>query len=311
MALFSKKQSDTPRRRQGMSTNERITENVLEEHHTFRRNRTLTGSMSSKVVSTNEAKGELKSPRVQSHDLARKRRHIGLALLLVVIVASFLYWLISQFTAGVVVEAQDVSIRLDPVYEKTIQEYLSKQPAERLRFLLNETSLNEYMQAATPEVASIKAEGSAGFGKSIFIVTLRAPIAGWSVNGRQDYVDSSGVSFGRNYFATPSLEIVDNSGAGPSAGQAVASDQFLGFVGRLVGLTKASGYTVAQVIIPQGTTRQVELHLANITYPIKLSVDREPAEQVEDMVRSIKWFGGNNVSPQYLDVRVSGKAFYR
>jgi len=311
MALFSKKQTDMPRRRQATPTSRVPSDPTFEEHHTFRRNRTLTGSASSKVVSTNESKGDLKSPRVQKHELVRTRRHIGLALFCVIVVAMTLYWLVSQFTAGVVVEAQDVSIHLDPIYASTIEEYLSRQPAERLRFMLNQASLSDYLQNIAPEVSSIKAEGSGGFGKSIFIITLRTPIAGWSVGGRQEYVDSAGVSFARNYYTAPSLQIIDDSGVQASAGQAVASDQFLGFVGRVVGFTKMRGYTVTQIIIPQGTTRQLELHLNKIAYPVKLSVDRPAGEQVEDMDRSIKWFSSNNVTPQYLDVRVSGKAFYR
>lgn len=310
MVVFRKKQLDTPRRRQ-VRPNEPRTIGDVEEGHTFRRNRTLTGSTSSKIVSTNESKVDLKSPRVHAHDLTRKRRHIGVALLVVLVCAGLLYWLISQFTAGVVVEAQDVTIKLDPSYATTIENYFAHQPAERLRFLLNQQTLSDYVQAADPEISSIQEDGSAGFGKSLFTVTLRTPIAGWSVNGQQQYVDASGTSFGRNYFATPSVEIVDDSGAQVAAGQAVASNAFLGFVGRLIGFAKDDGYKVSQVILPQDTTRQVELKLDGINYPIKFSVDRPAGEQVEDMERSIKWFSSHNVSPQYLDVRVSGKAFYR
>lgn len=310
MALFSKKQPDTPRRRQADPVKERAVDDDFGDRYTFRRNRTLTGSASSKVVSTNESNAQLKSPRVQAHDLARQRRHLGAVLLFVIVSAVALYGLISQFTAGVVVKAEDVSMKLDPIYEKTIQGYLSRQPVERLRFLLNTSALNDYLQMAAPEIGSIKIDGSAGFGKTSFIVTMRNPIAGWSVNGQQQYVDATGTSFGRNYFSTPTVQIVDDSGAHVAPGQAVASNQFLGFVGRLVGLAKVRGYTVAQVVIPGGTTRQVELRLTGLSYPVKFSIDRAAGEQIEDMDRSVVWLKQHSISPMYLDVRVSGKAFY-
>jgi len=313
MALFSKKQSDLPgRRRQDTPKKvERASEMSLEQRYTFKRNRTLTGSASSKVVSTNESKAHLKSARVQAHELSRQRRHIGAVLLIVLLSAAILYGLISQFTAGVVIKARDVSLKLDPSYETVIQSYLSSRPIERLRFFVDNEHLNEYVQARLPEIASIAIDGSAGFGKSAFAVQLREPIAGWSIKNTQQYVDASGTPFARNYFASPTLQIVDNSGVQVAAGQAVASNRFLGFVGLAVGLAGEHGYKVTQIIIPQGTTRQIELRLDGIGYPIKLSVDRAAGEQIEDMSRAVGWFKGKGQSPQYVDVRVSGKAFYR
>lgn len=313
MALFSKKQSNLPgRRRQDVAKRaERSTDIELEQRYTFKRNRTLTGSASSKVASTGESKADLKSPRVQAHELTRQRRHIGVVLAMVLLCSFILYSLISQFTAGVVVKAQEASLKIDSNIETVIQSYLGSRPIERLRFLMDGNHFNEYVQAQAPEVAAINVDGSAGFGKSAFIVQLREPIAGWSIKNKQQYVDATGASFSRNYFASPSLQIIDNSGVQVEAGQAIASNRFLGFVGLAVGLAKAQGYKVTQVIIPQGTTRQIELRLDGIGYPVKLSVDRAAGEQIEDMDRAVRWFSSKGQSPQYVDVRVSGKAFYR
>ncbi len=315
MAFFlkNKKQQDIPRRRQ--YTREqlpRVSEFLNDEQTaTFRRNRTLTGSASSHVIATGEASAQLKSPRVQSHDLARQRRHIGSILFLVVICAALLYALIYEFTAGVIVHTKDLSVKLDPIYEQAIESYFSAQPLERLRFFTNIDSLTLYVQSKAPEVASIQPEGFAGFGTSEYKITMRQPIAGWTINGQQEYVDSSGTPFVRNYFAAPSVQIIDNSGVQVQAGQAVASNRFLGFVGLAVGLAKNSGYKVTQVIIPEGTTRQIELRIEGISYPTKLSIDRPAGEQVEDMANAIKWLQSHGQSPQYIDVRVGGKAFYR
>src|SRR4051812_27059099 len=111
MAIFSKKQSDAPRRRRAEIIQQRATESSLEDRYTFRRNRTLTGSASSKVVSTNESNAQLKSPRVHAHDLVRKRRHVGMVLVLVILGSTLLYSLIAQFTAGVVVRERDITMQ--------------------------------------------------------------------------------------------------------------------------------------------------------------------------------------------------------
>lgn len=309
MALFSKKsQQDSPRRRRQEASPQPLPE---EDRYSFRRNRTLTGSASSKVASTTEANGQLKSARVHAHDLTKKRRHLSGLFFGVFLGASVFFFLIYQFSAGVTVKAQDVSMRLDPIYEKTIQEYFMKQPIERFRFLLNEKALSEYVQQRAPEVSSLRTEGSSGLSETSFMVTMRTPIAGWSVDGSQRYVDEEGVSFQRNYYSSPAVKIIDKSGIPVQSGKAVASNRFLGFVGLLSGLTKSYGYQVTEVIIPERTTRQVQLRLKDVPPPILFSIDRGAGEQAEDMSRSLTWFKSRNVTPEYIDVRVSGKAFYK
>jgi hypothetical protein len=221
-----------------------------------------------------------------------------------------IYVLILQFTASAAVSAVGISAQLDQQYEKVIQDYLATRPVERLRFLMNRDSLNNYVKAKLPEVASIDIGDHGGFGKTVFNVSIREPLVGWSIQGKQQYVDASGTAFTRNYYPAPSVQIVDNSGIRPESGQ-VASNRFLSFVGRAVGLAKVQGYKVIQVAIPAATTRQVELRIEGLDYPVKLSVDRGAGEQIEDMVRSIHWFQQHIQPPQYIDVRVSGKVFYR
>jgi hypothetical protein len=311
MALFfKKKQSDIPRRRQAVSRDEERKDD-FDERYSFRRNRTLTGSTSSQISSPGESNAQIKSPRVQTHELVQKRRHIGATLLLVLSGAGILFFLVSQFTAGTVVRATDVSQQLDKRYSDIIEAYLSSQPIERLRFATNTDHLSDYVAAHAPEVASVSLDGSAGFGKSTFVLQLREPTVGWTINGRQEYVDSTGTAFSRNYFTSPAVQVVDKSGVQVEAGQAIASNRFLGFVGRAVALAKQQGFVVQQVIIPAGTTRQVELQLRGVGYPIKLSIDRGVGEQVEDMKRAVQWLKSHGQSPKYLDVRVGGEAFYR
>jgi hypothetical protein len=107
------------------------------------------------------------------------------------------------------------------------------------------------------------------------------------------------------------VQIIDKSGIQIAAGQAVASDEFLGFVGKVVGAVGSQGYVVKQVTIPRATTRQVELRVGGVAYPIKVSVDRAVGEQAEDMSRSIRWLKSKRIAPKLLDVRVAGRAFYR
>jgi cell division septal protein FtsQ len=301
MSLFSKKQPDLPRRRM---TGDNLNTPITQSDNSFRRNRTLTG-----IVSPN-----LESPRSHVHHLTIRRRKV-LSILSVVFVASVLLWtLIINFTAMAVVTVSDVSLSKsidNKVYEKAIEEYLDINPIERLHFFLNESALNNFVFRKLPEVADISQRNMVVIGKTEFVITMRKPIAGWVINNKQSYVDSKGVPFEKNYFANPTVQIVDNSGASPTKGVAIASNRFLGFVGRVVASVSQNGYTVTQATLPLNTTRELEIKLKEVNFAIRLSIDRSVGEQIEDMARAVKYFVGQGQSPEYIDIRVSGKAFYK
>jgi hypothetical protein len=105
--------------------------------------------------------------------------------------------------------------------------------------------------------------------------------------------------------------VKDQSGISPDAG-AVASNRFLHFLGRVVSLTNASGMTkVNGVIIPPNTTREVDLQLEGRGFVVKTLLDRDPAAQTTDILNMLKYVDAKGIKPQYIDVRIAGKAFYK
>ena len=306
MGLFSKKKPDLPRRRQSDALND-----SLDERYTFRRNQTLTGSASPRVVTANDMSAQIRSPRAHAHELARRRQHVGSILFVTLLGCALLGFLIMQFTASVTVRSNELTMQLDDRYSRDIEDYFNRQPIERLRFLLREDRLLAYLQSVAPEVAKVDVEGSVGYGNTAFALTMREPIVAWNINNNRQYVDTSGTAFTRNYYADPKVQVVDESGIQISGGETVASNRFLGFIGRVVGLAKSSGYTVTDVILPRGMTREVDIKLEGVGYPIRFSVDRPAGEQIEDMDRALTWLTANSQNPEYLDVRVSRRSYYR
>lgn len=310
MILFKKQKSDIPRRR----LDGKAEQKTVSSSHVFRRNRTLTGTTSLQMNSVN-ANSDLESPRKHTHKLAIIRRRIFEVLLFVVVVSASMWFLVTHLTATVVVSVSDSSISkpLDrPRYEKVIQEYLDANPLGRLSFLLDEKGLTKYVSVKLPEVSSVNQQGMVSIGGTGFVVRLRTPTAGWKISGKQFYVDSSGIPFEQNYFSSPVVQIIDNSGISvQSTSIAIASKRFLAFVGKVVYMARASGYTVTQAALPANTTRELELHFKEIGYYAKLSIDRPAGEQVEDMATAFRYFKNSGTAPQYVDVRVGGKAFYR
>lgn len=314
--LFKRKSASTPNRRDIARSRQQKFEQESggsDDYQVFRRSRTLTGSASSSVRTLNEPGAHLKSPRVHAHTLMRTRRHMGLILFAIIIACGVLYGIVSQFTATVTVTINDsASVEPKADYAKAVQDYLAGAPLERLRFLVNNDALKHALQAQYPEIAGATLQGGDGLGNAEVALTMRQPVAEWTVGGQNEYVDNSGTPFKTNYYNDPSVKIIDKSGIRPKDDQSLISNAFLGFVGQVVGISKSlENLTVTAITIPPDTTREIEVSVSGVPYPIRLSTDRSVGDQVEDMTRTIAWMQKNNKTPNYVDVRVSGEAFYQ
>lgn len=283
------------------------------ESYAFRRSRTLTGSSADAVKTVGESRAQIKSPRIRAHELRQHRRKLSLYLLASLGVVVGGWMLIDQFTGGfgnIVVTPANPRVDTSR-YEKLMNDYFASNPLERFRFVLNQPRLNSYLADKAPEVSHMELSDASVPGRSDLTVAFRQPIVVWEIARQKYYIDASGHAFQQNYYGEPTVVVRDQSGIDPSAG-AIASNRFLHFLGRIVALLNESGVAqVNGVVIPPNTTRQVDLKLAGRPYVVKTLLDRDPAEQVSDIINTLKYLDSKHLKPQYVDVRVSGKAFYR
>lgn len=271
----------------------------------FRRNQTL----SSYRHNTPD-----ESARQKAHHLASQRRRISGVFSIVALAALLLLFLLWQLIAQVHVttSTKQLSVAFEGVaYEKSVNNYLNINPAQRLRLALNESALSDYVSNDYPEVEAVALSGTPGIAQANIAITFRTPVAGWQINNKQYYVDATGVVFEKNYYEAPKVQIVDESGVSPDQGGAVVGTRLLGFLGRVVAQAQGRGYTVTKAVLPVGTTRQVDVFFESIAVRVKFSVDRGAGEQTEDADRSIKYLQSKNVTAEYIDVRVGGRAAYR
>ncbi|MFZ1250686.1 MAG: hypothetical protein WAR37_04550 [Candidatus Microsaccharimonas sp.] len=254
------------------------------------------------------------STRQKAHTLTQQRRRLGGLFAIVASVSLLLTLLLWQLMAQVHVTTTTKQISQSfsaDIYEATINQYLGINPAQRLRFALNQTTLSEYVSGELPEVEKVAVTGFAGLAQSNFSITFRTPIAGWQINGKQYYVDVNGVVFEKNYYAAPAVQVVDESGVSPEQGSAVVGTRLLGFLGRVVAEAQGRGYTVNRAVLPADTTRQLDVFIEGIPTRVKFVIDRGAGEQVEDMDRSLKYLASRGINAEYVDVRVSGRAAYK
>lgn len=285
------------------------------QRYAFRRNRTLTGSLSSGVASANEHNSELQSTRVQAHHLRRHRRRLGVALFAVLVVVVGLAWMIWQSIVDVrIVTDNGASQPLaTKPYTDEIERYLSSHPFERNRVGFNANALTVYLQAhGFPEVSGVSLDAThRQIGTATLIVSMRKPVVSWKTGASRLYVDEDGVAFARNYYADPTVEVVDQTGIQTVNNQVLASNRFLSFIGLIIGHLHEQGLSVSQVILPADTTHQLLVSMQGVAYPVKISVDRPAADQAEDTARAVRYLMGKGITPKYLDVRISGRAYYQ
>lgn len=282
-----------------------------EPRSSFRRNQTLTGSSSARINSTNELGATIMSPRAHIHHLSRRRKHLFIKLIGVVIGLLVTYLLVSQTIAStsVYIKKGEVDAGLVASYKNLAERYLEGRILERYYPTLNHRELLEYMQEKSPEISSVDVSLTGEFGKAQTGITLRKPVARWVVNGRSQFVDEEGIVFTHNAYKNPGVVIEDKNAV--KNVETVASHRFLGFVGQVVGALKREGYKVTKISIPLLTTRQLEVKVKKVPYEIKMTIDRTAGEQAEDAARVIQYLEKKSTRPGYVDVRVEGKAFYK
>ena len=196
-------------------------------------------------------------------------------------------------------------------YQQSITNYLNNHPFERFSFLLQPQDLATAVMHDQPQVQSVTFLRDWYGGNTSFSINLRTPLLVWKTANKKFYVDSSGIAFTYNHFAEPTLEVTDQSGLPPDQSGAVASSRFIRFLGTLVGAVNTYGKgTVNSVVIP-AATRQVDIKLHGREYPIKTNTDRDPLQQAEDIASTLKYLDGRSITPQYIDVRVAHKAYYK
>lgn len=285
-----------------------------QDSYIFRRSRTITGTKSNDVVTSAPARGHFKTDRIKLMELREHRKRILRFLSGVMVAVALLAFLVVNFitTPPITFVQQGVRNPATNTYQETIYSYFDDHPFERFGFMLRQPELESHILKNHSEVLGVGVQREWYGGGVQFTLSFRQPLLTWKTTTNQFYVDGHGVPFTYNHFAEPALTVTDQSGI-PLDQQSgvVASGRFIRFLGQIVGAVNGYGLgEVEQVIIP-AATRQIDLKLKGREYVIKTNTDRDPLQEAEDIAHALKHFDQKNIKPQYVDVRVAHKAFYK
>jgi hypothetical protein len=108
----------------------------------------------------------------------------------------------------------------------------------------------------------------------------------------------------REVSVRPTVVIVDENG-----GSGGISGRVLEFVARLEEDVAENGLNVDHVVLPFAMLREIDVYVVGRGEYYKMIIDRSSAEQAEDMGRMARWLEENGVVPEYVDLRVRGRAY--
>lgn len=251
------------------------------------------------------------SERMNARKLIERRRRLSRYAAITSFGALAVVFLLFQLVVNINVLVPDSTKVGDLArYENSMIQYYKARPIERLRFLTDYEALHKHLLESVPEVKNARLEGR-GLLTSNLKITFRDAVAQWTSGDKTYFVDDGGVTFTRSYGSVPTVIVRDESGVTAEAGQEVINRQFLGFLGQAVGLFAKEGLLVSEATLPPDTVRQIMFSLHDRPYKIKMTTDRGAKSQVAEAKKAIDYITNRGVSPQYIDVRVDQRVFYK
>ena len=106
----------------------------------------------------------------------------------------------------------------------------------------------------------------------------------------------------------PTIEIIDEDAASGSR----ITNRMKSYIGQAEQDFRDLGYKPTKAVVPTGAIREVDFYLENYPGFIKTTIDRGTAVTVEDADRMLRYLAGQGINDfQYIDVRISGKAYWK
>jgi cell division septal protein FtsQ len=284
-----------------------------QDSYIFRRSRTITGTKSPDVTASAAHRGHFKTERITLMELREHRQQILRFLTGCVLASMILGFLVVNFIVSPQVQTPQKGTRQPIIadYQKSIYHYFDDHPFERFGFLLRPDGVEAQIVRDHPEVRAVSIARDWYGGDVRFSIAFRTPLLVWKTGTKQFYVDAQGVAFNYNHFAEPTLAVTDQSGIPPDQSGVVASSRFIKFLGQIVAAVNGYGKGVVEQVIIPAATREIDLKLAGREYIIKTNTDRDPLQEAEDIANALKHFDQRGLKPEYIDVRVAHKAFYK
>lgn len=140
--------------------------------------------------------------------------------------------------------------------------------------------------------------------KIISLIIILAAIAGIIVMEVSVWVSNRAKEEAEAVVLKPTIDVIDESETG-------VTSKMRDFVAQIERDYADIGLSANRAVIPAGKMREIHMFLNGYDFYVKLNIDRGTAVSAEDTKRMVEYIVGRDLHPEYIDVRVSGKAYYK
>lgn len=162
----------------------------------------------------------------------------------------------------------------------------------------------EKQESESERLAARKKARSKKIIKVLSFVAVIGVIGGIAVTEISIWVKNREKAEAEKAIIEPTVEIIDEAGTG-------VTSRLKQYVGQIEQDFSDIGYSLNRAVIPAGKMREIDLFLNGVDYYFKVSIDRDTAVSAEDAKRMIDYLKEKDIHPEYVDVRVKGKGYYK
>lgn len=227
------------------------------------------------------------------------------------VVVGLIYSLLVQSSAVISVNSADYHSIDD--YRAIVQGQLHSLK-DRSKITFDEVSLVNTLKMEFPEIIQARVDLPFFGQKPHVILQIAKPVFFLQASGHKYIVDEKGVAvtLASNLPKVKNLPVVtDNSGFEAAPQKQVLSSQEVSFIQLLIKQCQRSKIPISALVLP-AKIQELDLSTKDRSYFVKFYLGGDPLLQVGQFLAARHHFDKIRLSPQtYLDVRVSGKIYYK
>lgn len=140
--------------------------------------------------------------------------------------------------------------------------------------------------------------------KVVSLIVILAAVAGIIVMEVSVWMSNRAREEAEAVVLKPTIEIIDESGSG-------VTSRMRDFVVQIERDFADIGMSANRAVVPAGKMREIHIFLNGYDYYVKLNIDRGTAVSAEDTKRMVAYITEHDIHPEYIDVRVKGKGYYK